>query len=128
MADWRSMHLLCCKSTHQHSQSTVSVMIQAIIPQECSLERDDFIFESSSPSSLLMEHDLFRKPVSTFRDYALTARTGQGEATHATQRTGEFRRRIDLLPRLWCARGNADPADAWRQLFRFLRLDWCCRS
>jgi hypothetical protein len=28
------------------------------------LERDDFFFESSSRSSLLPEHDLFRKPVS----------------------------------------------------------------
>jgi hypothetical protein len=37
------------------------------------LERDDFIFESSSRSSLSVEHDLFRKPVSTFRDHALTA-------------------------------------------------------
>src|SRR5437660_4673209 len=27
-------------------------------------------FESSSRSSLLLEHDLFRKPVPTFRDYA----------------------------------------------------------
>src|SRR5262249_57083656 len=31
-------------------------------------EGDD---ESSSGSSLLLEHDLFRKPVSTFRDHAL---------------------------------------------------------
>src|SRR4029077_13742805 len=29
------------------------------------------IFESSFRSSLLLEHDLFRKPVSTFRDHAL---------------------------------------------------------
>src|SRR5436190_10992812 len=35
------------------------------------LERDDFIFESSSRSSLFVEHDLYRKPVSTFRDHAL---------------------------------------------------------
>jgi hypothetical protein len=28
-------------------------------------------FESASRSSLLLEHDLFRKPVSTFRDHAL---------------------------------------------------------
>jgi hypothetical protein len=43
------------------------------------LERDDFIFEWSSRSSLLFEHDLFRKPVPTphqargrlFRDHAL---------------------------------------------------------
>jgi hypothetical protein len=34
-------------------------------------------FESSSRSSLLLEHDLFRKPVSTFRDHALAEqRTG----------------------------------------------------
>src|SRR5439155_5714949 len=30
-----------------------------------------FSFESSSRSSLLLEHDLFRKPVPTFRDHAL---------------------------------------------------------
>ena len=36
------------------------------------LKRDDF-FESSSRFSLLVEHDLFRKPVSTFRDHALVA-------------------------------------------------------
>src|SRR5580700_7770364 len=29
------------------------------------LEHDDFIFESSSRSILLLEHDLFRKPVPT---------------------------------------------------------------
>src|SRR5262249_50436633 len=31
-------------------------------------------FESSSHSTLLLEHDLFRKPVSTFRDHALDMR------------------------------------------------------
>src|SRR5262249_1446776 len=43
------------------------------------LERDDFIFESSSRSSFLVEHDLFRRPPPTpdqvrgrlFRDHAL---------------------------------------------------------
>src|SRR5262249_33609798 len=38
------------------------------------LERDDFIFESSSRSNLFVEHDLFRKPMSTFRDHALADR------------------------------------------------------
>jgi len=33
------------------------------------LERDAFIFGSASRSSLLVAHDLFRKPVSTFRDH-----------------------------------------------------------
>src|SRR6266404_1937410 len=37
------------------------------------LERDGFSFESSSRSSLLAEHDLFRKPAPTFRDHALMA-------------------------------------------------------
>jgi hypothetical protein len=35
------------------------------------LERDDLLFESLSRSTLLLEHDLFRKPASTFRDHAL---------------------------------------------------------
>src|SRR5262249_40368185 len=52
------------------------------------LERDDFVFESSSRSSLLVEHDLFRKPVPTpdqvrgrlFRDHALD-RPGRGSSS-----------------------------------------------
>jgi len=31
-------------------------------------------FESSSRSNVFLEHDLFRKPVSTFRDHALARR------------------------------------------------------
>ncbi len=50
------------------------------------LERDDFIFELSSRSSFLLEHDLFRKPVSTFRDHALPKR--RRNATCPRQRTG----------------------------------------
>jgi glucan exporter ATP-binding protein len=38
---------------------------------ETALEWDDFLFESSSHSNFLLEHDLFRKLVSTFRDHAL---------------------------------------------------------
>src|SRR5262249_55933451 len=50
--------------------------VEAITPVG-PLERDDFIFESSSPSNLFVEQDLFRKPVSTFRDHALAfERTG----------------------------------------------------
>src|SRR5262245_42188500 len=37
------------------------------------LERDGLFFESPSRSNLLLEHDLFRKPESTFRDHALVA-------------------------------------------------------
>src|SRR5262249_11919546 len=49
-------------------------------------------------------------------------RLERGGASHATQRTGEFRRCLDLLPRLRRARANADPAHARRQLLRLLRL------
>jgi hypothetical protein len=40
------------------------------------LERDDF--ESSSRSKFLLAHDLFRKPVPTFRDHALLNELHQG--------------------------------------------------
>src|ERR1700730_15978050 len=36
-----------------------------------SLERDDFSSNRQSRSTSLFEHDLFQKPVSTFRDHAL---------------------------------------------------------
>jgi HPr kinase/phosphorylase len=39
-------------------------------------------FESSSRSTLLVEHDLFRKPVSTFRDHARM--TGDAATVHAS--------------------------------------------
>jgi hypothetical protein len=36
------------------------------------LERQSFHIENDWHSSILVEHDLFRKPVSTFQDHALT--------------------------------------------------------
>ena len=42
-------------------------------PESQHLERDDFVFESSSRSIFLFEHDLFGKPVPTFPDHALAA-------------------------------------------------------
>src|SRR5258708_28768713 len=42
-----------------------------LILSRSTLRAGRLFFESSSRSSLLLEHDLFRKPVSTFRDHAL---------------------------------------------------------
>ncbi len=39
------------------------------------LKQDDFFFELSSRLSSLFEHDLFRKPLHTFRDHALVRRS-----------------------------------------------------
>jgi hypothetical protein len=39
-------------------------------PGQMTSERNDLIFESSFRFDLLFEHDLGRKPVSTFRDHA----------------------------------------------------------
>jgi hypothetical protein len=48
------------------------------------LERDCFIFESPSRSNLLLEHDVLRKPVPTFRHHALTpADRGSDDAAYA---------------------------------------------
>src|SRR5258708_9751721 len=42
-----------------------------LILSRSTLRAGRLFFESSSRSTLLLEHDLFRKPVSTFRDHAL---------------------------------------------------------
>src|SRR5215471_6161942 len=44
------------------------------------------LFDSSSRSKFILEHDLFRKPVPTFRDHALRVR-GPGNG-HRTLRIG----------------------------------------
>src|ERR1700704_1522931 len=54
------------------------------------LERDDFFFEPSSRSIFLFEHDLFRKPVPTFPDHALTPRRA-ADRTPGKMATGERR-------------------------------------
>src|SRR5262249_49854053 len=47
-------------------------------PRLSPLRTRRLFFESPSRSRLLLEHDLFRKPASTFRDHALTSHsTGQ---------------------------------------------------
>src|SRR5215510_13439146 len=40
-------------------------------PYGATLERHAFSFESACRSKLCLEHDLFRKPASTFRDHLL---------------------------------------------------------
>src|SRR6266581_1717478 len=49
------------------SPARASAMVSVVRSVMAALERD----ESSSRSSLLLEHDLFRKPVPTFRDHVL---------------------------------------------------------
>jgi hypothetical protein len=44
--------------------------LKSLANTRCSFERDDVSSKSSSRSRLLVAHDLFRKPVSTFRDHA----------------------------------------------------------
>src|SRR3954469_12467338 len=52
------------------------------------------LFESSSRSTSLFEHDLFRKPVATFRDHALRRRTMFGFGT-------EYQGLAFWLPLIW---------------------------
>ena len=58
------------------------------------LDRDDFSSNRTSRTSLLLEHDLFRKPVPTFRDHALLRRLA---ARALRQPVAEMRQ--DLLAR-----------------------------
>jgi hypothetical protein len=69
-----------------------------------SIERDDFIFESSSRSNFFLDHDLLRKPVPTFRDHALA--TPEIRAT-AEALLDPLRLRSDAL-----RRGPGDRAEA----------------
>src|SRR5688572_3936778 len=64
-----------------------------------------FLVESESRSSFLFEHDLFRKPVPTFRDHALVALAVPGRLAAA----GEFSARDELRASGWTGLHRAHP-------------------
>jgi hypothetical protein len=61
------------------------------------LERDDFILESSSRSRFLFEHDLFRKPLHTFRDHALGWAKARDRIASAAEKSVQRRAHAETI-------------------------------
>src|SRR5215467_13969743 len=69
-------------------------------------------FESPSHSTLLLEHDLFRKPVSTFRDHALWLRVGSFPYRKVGQQGAALPQKLLPFCRRHWRRGTGVPPSA----------------
>src|SRR4029077_11361424 len=74
-ARWASSNSmgLTSRARMSRASSRADLRVRLTSAMDVSARAGCLFFESSSRSDLLSEHDLFRKPVSTFRNHALFA-------------------------------------------------------